>query len=221
MSFIMSKDGFDIQREQMIKRQLIGRDITDTSVLNAFKETPRHKFVNPEQFTSAYSDCPLPIGENQTISQPYIVALMTQALNLKNTDKILEIGTGSGYQTAILAYLAKEVFSIERKENLAKRAKAILRGLNYTNIKIKLGDGTCGWKEYSPFNKIIVTAASPDLPLPLYEQLEEGGRLVIPIASGFAQTLTLFIKESAKMKKEEICGCSFVPLIGKFAYEEK
>jgi len=218
---MQNEDDFVNLREKMVREQLMNRDIKDKNILNAFKAIPRHKFVLQENKASSYSDCPLPIGENQTISQPYMVALMTQVLDVKSTDKVLEIGTGSGYQTAILAYLAGEIFSIERKEILAKRAEATLKELGFINTKIKIDDGTCGWIENAPFDKIMVTAAAPDLPLPLYEQLKTGGKLAAPITSSFSQILTIFIKDDYKMKKEEVCGCSFVPLIGKFGYKDK
>jgi len=217
----MNEAEFKILRNQMVEEQLKARDIVDQKILEVFRLIPRHKFVPVESINSSYSDCPLSIGEGQTISQPYMVALMTQCLDLKKTDRVLEIGTGSGYQTAILASLANEIFSIERKINLAKRAEDILKELGFSNITIKVGDGSQGWPEKSPFNKIIVTAASPDLPMPLYEQLAQDGKLVIPITKGFSQILTVFTKEKNQPLQRQICGCSFVPLIGKFGYKEK
>ncbi len=158
----------------------------------------------------------MPIGEGQTISQPYIVALMTECLNLNGQDKVLEIGTGSGYQATILAELAGEVYTIERFETLAKRAGAILNELGYTNIKIKVGDGTLGWEEAAPFDKIIITAASPQIPLPLTEQLRENGKLILPLGESFSQVLTLVEKKKGKLEFMDICGCVFVPLVGKY-----
>lgn len=211
---------FDLLRQEMIHRQLVPRGIKDERVIEAFKNVPRHKFVPQEYLKSSYGDFPLPIGENQTISQPYIVALMTQVLEIKNTDKILEIGSGSGYQTAILASLAKIVYSVERIELLAKRAEKTLGELGFKNFKIKIDDGTLGWKEFEPYDKIIVTAAAPYLPKTLCEQLNIGGKIVMPISDGFGQTLTLFTKEKDKLRDQNICGCTFVPLIGQYGYKQ-
>lgn len=211
---------FDELRQEMVDKQLLPRGINDQKVIQAFRNVPRHKFVPQEYQKSSYGDFPLPIGENQTISQPYIVALMTQVLKINETDKILEIGTGSGYQAAILASLAKEVYSIERKESLAEKAIMSLKELGFKNVIIKVGDGTLGLEEYAPYDKIIVTSAAPYLPPPLQEQLNVGGRIVIPISAGFGQMLTLFIKEKGQFKKENVCGCTFVPLIGKYGFEQ-
>jgi len=211
---------FETLRREMVDKQLSSRDIRDQRVLEAFRQIPRHKFVPEEYQKSSYGDFPLPIGENQTISQPYIVALMTQLLELKEIDKVLEIGTGSGYQTAILANLAKEVYSVERKEPLAKYAELILKELGYKNITIRIGDGTLGLEEFAPYDKIIVTAAAPSLPETLKGQLNNKGRIVIPISEGFGQVLNLFIKDKGKLIKEDICGCTFVPLIGKYGYKQ-
>jgi protein-L-isoaspartate(D-aspartate) O-methyltransferase len=171
----------------------------------------------------AYDDSPLPIGGNQTISQPYIVALMTQYLKLQGKEKVLEVGTGSGYQTAILAELAKEVYSIERLPNLAEQARRVLSDLGYTNIKITVGDGTIGWEEFLPYDGIIITAAASEVPPPLINQLNENGRLIIPLGSGFAQTLILLEKSNYRINTTEICNCVFVPLIGKYGlkYNDK
>ncbi len=211
---------FDILRDEMVDRQLIPRGIKDERVIEAFRKIPRHKFVPQEYQKSSYGDFPLPIGENQTISQPYIVALMTQILELTNIDRVLEIGTGSGYQTAILASLAKEVYSVERKESLAKQAEAILKELGFKNIKIKVNDGTLGWEEFAAYDKIMVTAAAPSLPQTLKEQLSINGKLTIPLSIGFGQVLTLFTKHKDKFESEEVCGCTFVPLIGKYGYKQ-
>lgn len=208
-------------RDQMVKEQLVGRDIKDKRVLDAFLKVPRHKFVSVESQSSAYADYPLPIGENQTISQPYMVALMSQLLELKPQDSVLEIGTGSGYQAAILAELSKMVYSIERITSLAEKAEKILHELGYTNIKIKVDDGTLGWQEASPFDAIIVTAASPEIPETLITQLAEGGRLVIPVGqTTFGQTLVLVKKNKGRIETKNICGCVFVPLIGKYGYNQ-
>ena len=211
---------FDTLREGMVDRQLIPRGIKDQKVISAFRKIPRHKFIPQDYQKSAYGDFPLPIGEEQTISQPYIVALMTQSLAIKNTDKILEIGTGSGYQTAILASLAKVVYSVERKEPLAKVAQRRLSELGYNNITIKVGDGTLGLEEFAPYDKIMVTAAAPSLPQSLKAQLNNQGKIVIPISAGFSQVLTLFTNQEDRLEKEEICGCVFVPLIGKYGFKK-
>ncbi len=204
----------------MVDEQLIPRGIKDPKVLNAFYKIERHKFIPEDSRSSAYADFPLPIGEGQTISQPYIVALMTQSLNLTGKERVLEVGTGSGYQTAILAELAGEVYSIERFEFLAKMAQTILSGLGFKNIKIKLGDGTLGWEEGAPFDRIIITAASPKVPLPLVEQLADNGRLILPLGESFSQVLTLVEKKNGKLKSIDICGCVFVPLVGKYGLKE-
>lgn len=211
---------FDTLRNRMVDEQLIPRGIKDIRVLNAFRKVPRHRFLPKELINSAYADHPLPIGEGQTISQPYIVALMTEHLKILGEERILEIGTGSGYQVAILAELAKEVYSVERIANLAQNAIKILDELKITNVKIKVGDGTMGWEEFSPFEGIIVTAGAPDIPLPLIEQLKENGKMVVPIGGTFSQVLTLVEKIKAKIKTTDICGCVFVPLLGKYGWGE-
>ncbi|MDD5236574.1 MAG: protein-L-isoaspartate(D-aspartate) O-methyltransferase [Candidatus Omnitrophica bacterium] len=208
---------YETLRERMVAEQLAGRDITDEKVLDVFKKIPRHLFVPAAFEKNAYADYPLPIGEEQTISQPYIVALMTQLLRLTGKEKVLEIGTGSGYQTAALAELAREVYSIERFEDLAVNAKNILAKLGYTNIKIKTGDGTLGWAEQAPFDRIIVTAAAGAIPKTLLEQLKDPGLLVIPLGETFSQVLTVAHKSNNKIDLERICGCVFVPLVGKHA----
>lgn len=200
----------------MVDEQLILRDIKNPRVLDAFKKIERHKFIPQEFATSAYADFPVPIGEGQTISQPYIVALMTEYLDLTGSERVLEVGTGSGYQTAILAELAKEIFTIERFENLAKQAQNLLNELGYKNIKIKVGDGTLGWPEQAPFDRIIITAASPSIPPPLSEQLKEGGKLILPLGEAFGQVLTLVEKKQGILQYKDICGCVFVPLVGKY-----
>jgi protein-L-isoaspartate(D-aspartate) O-methyltransferase len=204
----------------MVEEQLLRRDIKDERVLEVFKKIERHKFIPKDLITNAYADFPVPIGENQTISQPYIVALMTEQLSLTGEEKILEIGTGSGYQTAILAELAKEVYSIERLEYLNKRAEIVLKELGYKNIKMKVDDGTLGWPEFAPFDRIIITAASPRIPLPLIEQLKENGKLILPLGESLGQVLTLVEKKKDKLESIRICGCVFVPLIGKYGYRD-
>ena len=207
-------------RETMVEQQLSARDIHDNRVLDVFRKVPRHKFISEEFQPNAYADYPLPIGENQTISQPYMVALMTQLLELKGREKVLEIGTGSGYQSAVLAELSETVYSVERISSLADKAQNALIELGYKNVNIKVDDGTLGWQEFSPFDAIIVTAASPNIPDILIKQLDDKGRLVIPVGESFAQTLVLAKKISGKIKIKNICGCVFVPLLGKYGWNK-
>ena len=204
----------------MIAQQLRARDIHDERVIAAFEKIPRHAFVSKEYQQTAYADFPLPIGHGQTISQPYIVALMTQALSILPHETILEIGTGSGYQTAILATLAKAVYTIERLETLSQQAQSTLSQLLFDNITYAIGDGTLGWKKHAPYDKIIITAACPQLPLSLKEQLNESGRIIAPVGTGFSQTLTLFNKQEGILKKTILCDCAFVPLIGEQGFNE-
>jgi protein-L-isoaspartate(D-aspartate) O-methyltransferase len=207
---------YETLKKAMVEEQLMCRGIKNQKVLDAFRKVERHKFIPEDLRNNSYSDYPLPIGEGQTISQPYMVALMTECLGLTGGDKILEIGTGSGYQAAILAELAKEVYTIERFDSLAKRAEGVLNELGYKNIKIKVGDGTLGWPEEAPFDKIIITAATPRVPLPLTEQLKENGKLVLPLGESFSQILTVIEKRKDKLETLEVCGCVFVPLVGKY-----
>jgi len=211
---------FKSLREEMVTEQIMRRGVVAPRVIEAFRKVPRHLFV-PEEFRShSYNDHPLPIGEGQTISQPYIVALMTDLLGLSGEEKVLEIGTGSGYQAAILAELGREVYTVERHKLLAERAERILKELNYQNVKVLVGDGTKGWKEFAPYQRIMVTASAPDVPQPLFEQLDEMGKLVIPIGGRWSQDLTLVEKKKSKMTRKYICGCVFVPLIGEYGYKE-
>ena len=205
---------FHLQRKRMVERQLIPRGIRDPRVLNAMEKVPRDRFVEKALAGEAYSDYPLLIGHNQTISQPYIVALMTEALDLSGKDKTLEIGTGSGYQTAILAELSREVYTIERIKPLLIKAKEVLTELDYKNIMFKAFDGTLGWKEYEPYDAIIVTAGAPEIPEPLLEQLAEGGRLIIPVGNRFSQELIRITKEKGNYSEKSFGGCRFVDLIG-------
>lgn len=199
---------------------LVERGIKDSRVLQAFRKVPRHLFLDEALWPQAYSDHPLPIGEKQTISQPYIVALMTEALQLTGVERVLEVGTGSGYQTAILAELADRVYSIERIPGLAKRARKVLDELKYTNIVIRVGDGTEGWRDESPFAGIIVTASAPDAPDPLMQQLETGGRLIIPIGEEQFQDLMLYVKEGEdRYREQNYGGCRFVKLIGEHGWK--
>jgi len=209
------------QRRKMIEEQLLGRGIKDLAVMEAMSRVPRHLFVNTSLQHRAYGDCPLPIGENQTISQPYIVALMTQILQLKGEERILEIGTGSGYQTAILAELASQVFTIERIKPLAKKTKGLLEGLGYENIVYKAFDGTYGWRDQSPFDAILISASTPEVPTTLIEQLTDKGRLVAPVGGRETQDLIVLTKNGSRVVKREMGSCKFVPLIGKFAWPEE
>ena len=208
-------------RETMVSRQIARRGIDDPRVLKAFREVPRHRFVPMVGLTTAYADHPIPIGEGQTISQPYMVALMTDLLNLKGDEKVLEIGTGSGYQAAILAELADKVYSVERLPAIAERTRQLLEEMGYGNIAIKVGDGTRGWEEHSPYGGIIVTAGAPEVPQPLVDQLDEGGRLVIPAGRGYSQSLLVFAKRAGKILKSNAGGCVFVPLTGDFGRKDK
>jgi protein-L-isoaspartate(D-aspartate) O-methyltransferase len=185
------------------------------------RKIPRHLFVDEPLHSEAYNDYPLPIGEGQTISQPYIVALMTASLGLKGRGKVLEIGTGSGYQTAILSQLAQSVFTIERIPSLVQKAKAILDSLGFLNIAYKVGDGTLGWPEAAPFQAILATAASPEIPTPYLEQLDIGARLVIPLGDKFSQVLYKITRlPDGKIAKQILCGCRFVPLLGIYGWSE-
>ena len=216
-----NKDIFSLARERMVRDQIEARGIKDKRLLNVMRKIPRHLFVEEALRNQAYNDYPLPIGEGQTISQPYIVALMTEALELKGQEKVLEIGTGCGYQTAILAELAQSVFTIERVPTLMQRAKAILDSLGYFNVAYKTGNGTLGWPEVAPFQGIIVTAAAPEIPQPYVEQLEPGGKMVIPLGDKFSQVLYKIIKlPDGRIKKQYLCGCRFVPLVGIYGWSE-
>jgi protein-L-isoaspartate(D-aspartate) O-methyltransferase len=201
-------------RERMVKEQLMARGIQDTRVLAAMGKVPREEFVPDDLRRSSYSDHPLPIGHNQTISQPFIVAFMTEKLRPQPKDRILEIGTGSGYQAAILAELAAEVFSIEIVEPLGKRARDTLERLRYKNVSVKIGDGYKGWPEHAPFDSVIVTCAPDHVPQPLVDQLKENGRMIIPVGVGDAQELVLLEKEAGKMRRRSVLPVRFVPMTG-------
>ena len=211
---------YRLAREKMVKTQLIPRGIQDPRVLKAMEEVRRDLFVDEALVGEAYNDHPLPIGDNQTISQPYIVALMTEALSLKGDEKVLEIGTGSGYQTAILAKLADRVYTVERIRPLMVKARTLLADLNYHNILFKAFDGTLGWDEYAPYEAIIVTAGAPKIPLPLLDQLAEGGRLVIPIGNKYSQELLRITKKKGNYTQENLGGCRFVNLVGVHGWKE-
>ncbi len=214
-----NSESFESLRKRLVEMHLKGKDIYNLDVLNAFLKVPRHLFVPDYLKNEAYNDYPLPIGYGQTVSQPYMIAYMVQALNPDKALKVLEIGTGSGYTTAILAELFKEVYTVEIIPELSQNAKTVLEGLGYTNIKYKVGDGSEGWKEFAPFDRIIVTAAAPEAPPPLLEQLSEKGVLVIPVTRGFGEVLERYTKSGAKFNKEELTYCSFVPLKGKYGFK--
>ncbi len=207
---------FAQRRRSMVLNQLKSRDIVDSKVLQAMLTVPRHKFVDEHIRESAYNDYPLAIGEGQTISQPYIVALMTQLLELKGNEKVLEIGTGSGYQAAVLAEIVKEIYTVEIYESLSKKSEKLLTDLGYRNIKFKVGDGYYGWEEYAPYDAIIVTCAPDHVPPPLLQQIkEDGGRIVIPVGGiWMVQTLMKIEKAGGQIKSKGIIGVRFVPMIG-------
>ena len=211
---------FDEQRKWMVDEQLIPRGISDARVLDAFRKVPRHHFVPVPYNVGSYGDHPLPIGSGQTISQPYIVALMTEALGLKGGERVLEVGTGSGYQAAILAELCGEAYTIEREKGLLEKSQKVLAKEGYDNIFFKCGDGTEGWLEEAPFDGIIITAAAPDVPEPLKEQLADGGRIVIPVGTLYSQMLVAVQKKGDEFSQENLCGCVFVPLIGRYGWHD-
>jgi protein-L-isoaspartate(D-aspartate) O-methyltransferase len=211
--------GFDELREFMVRTQLIPRGIKDERVLKAMKKVPRHLFVDESLQYKAYDDMALPIGEGQTISQPYMVAIMTELLGLRGNEKALEIGTGSGYQAAILGELSKEVYTVERFAVLAEKAEEEFRLLGYHNIYVRVGDGTLGWPEEAPFDRIIITAATPSIPKPILEQLSGEGVIVGPVGERFSQQLIRVKKSKGKFFEEYHTPCVFVPLIGKYGWE--
>lgn len=214
-SYILASDPYLQKREWMVNHDIKGRGIKDKMVLDAMGKIPRHLFVDDYLKDRAYADHPLPIGEGQTISQPYVVALMTEALKLKPTDRVLEIGTGSGYQAAVLAEIVKEVHTIEIRKSLAEKADKRLKDLGYKNIKVKYADGYFGWEEFAPFDAIILTASANHIPPPLIMQLKEGGRLIIPLGSTvYYQTLTLATKKKNELYLEQMGSVAFVPMTG-------
>jgi len=211
-----TQDSYAEQREDMVKNQVQRRGITDERVLQAMREVPRHLFINERYRHLAYADHPLPIEAEQTISQPYIVALMTETAQVRKGDKVLEIGTGSGYQAAVLAHLTDQVFTIEIIKELAEKAENRLQKLGYTQVQVKWGDGNKGWEKHAPYDAVIVTCASEKVPPDLFKQLKEGGRMVIPLGSSSSyQILTLVGKKQGKMVKKEILGVRFVPMTEK------
>lgn len=209
------KDIYARSRRNMVEGQLIPRGIKQEELLRAMGTVPRHLFVEEGLLAQAYSDYPLPIGESQTISQPFMVALMTEAMELTGAEKVLEIGAGSGYQAAVLSFLAERVFTIERIPALASRARKVLDILHYSNVQIRIGDGTMGWPEEAPFDAIIVTAGAPRVPEVYINQLKVGGRLVIPVGGEFMQELVRIRKTAGGTVTEDLGGCRFVKLIGK------
>ncbi len=211
---------YRLARERMVKNQLIPRGIADENVLRAMGKIPRHLFVEEALVGEAYNDHPLPIGHKQTISQPYIVALMTEALELTGKEKVLEIGTGSGYQTAILAELSDRVYTIERIEPLLEKSKELLQSLGYKNIYFKAYDGTLGWEDFAPFDAIIVTAGAPKVPDPLLKQLADGGRMIIPIGNKYTQDLIKVTRIKDRFAEKNLGGCRFVDLIGEHGWKD-
>ena len=214
------KPDYRLAREKMVRGQLIPRGIEDQRVLDAMSKIPRDRFVDEALAGEAYNDHPLPIGHKQTISQPYMVALMTEALGLKGDEKVLEIGTGSGYQTAILAQLAERVYTVERIRVLMVKARTLLAELECNNVLFKAYDGTLGWQEHAPYDAIMVTAGAPGIPEPLLEQLAEGGRLLIPIGDRSSQNLMRITKKNGKYLQENLGGCRFVDLIGLHGWKD-
>ena len=208
------------RREEMVKRQIAARGITDARVLAAMAKVPRHRFVSEALTDQSYGDYPLPIGEQQTISQPFIVAEMTQALQLSAEDRVLEIGTGSGYQAAILAEIAYRVYTVERIHSLLLQARRLFDELRYHNIVTHYSDGTTGWKDQSPFNAIIVTAGSPHIPMALVQQLAVGGRMVIPVGDSVTQELIKIVRDDSGIRKTNLGGCRFVKLIGENGWKK-
>ena len=213
-------EDFAAERERMVAQQIAPRGITDQRLLAAMRKVPRHVFFcGPKAGIEAYGDHPVPIGEGQTISQPYMVALMTQYLRLTGSERVLEVGTGSGYQAAILAELAAEVYSVERIAKLAERATETLDRQGYRNVHVKLGDGSLGWPEHAPYDGIIVTAGAPRVPAALTEQLGDGGALVVPVGPRHTQMLTIITRERDKLHRESGTACVFVKLIGDGGWE--
>ena len=217
---ITKADKFIRQREEMVKHQIEARGISDAKVLAAMATVPRHLFVSEALVDQAYGDFPLPIGDQQTISQPYIVAEMTQALQLSINDRVLEVGTGSGYQAAILAEIAYRVYSIERIHSLMIKARRILDTLQYHNVVTRYSDGTLGWEEESPFDAIIVTAGAPTIPQALVDQLADGGRMVVPVGDQHSQELIKIYKDAKEIHQTNMGGCRFVKLVGQYGWRQ-
>jgi len=214
-------DTMDYQRQRnlMVDTQIISRGVNDARVIAAMRKVPRHLFMDESSWYKAYDDMALPVGEGQTISQPYMVAVMTELLSLGGDEKVLEIGTGSGYQAAVLAELSRELYTIERIQSLSDRAREVIAELGYDNIHMKVGDGTLGWPEAAPFDRILITAAAPVVPEPLVDQLSEGGILVAPVGDRFSQQLVRVIKQRGKLSKDFHTPCVFVPLVGEHGWK--
>jgi protein-L-isoaspartate(D-aspartate) O-methyltransferase len=212
---------YAVDRERMVRDQIEARGVSDRRVLAAMRAVPRHLFVPAYQRDAAYRDTPLAIGQGQTISQPYIVALMTELLELAGDERVLEIGTGSGYQAAILGWLAAEVVTIERFSSLAQEARDRLAALGCSNVRVEVGDGSRGWPEGAPYDAIVVTAASPGVPDPLPDQLADGGRLVVPVGPRWTQHLVRVRREGGAFKRETLIGVAFVPLIGEHGWQDR
>jgi len=211
---------FDQLRKEMVERQLRVRGLTDERVLKVMEKVPRHLFVEESLRHRAYDDCALPIGKGQTISQPYMVAMMTEVLAPEPDSRVLEVGTGSGYQAAVLAELVSEVYTIERNPALSRRAEEILKNLGYSNVHLFTGDGSLGLPEHAPFDRILITAASPDVPAPLKDQLVDGGLLVAPVGGRFSQQVVRLEKRGTDFRERYFTPCVFVPLIGKYGWDE-
>jgi protein-L-isoaspartate(D-aspartate) O-methyltransferase len=212
--YTLDEDKWTFERNRMVSHQIEARAVRDERVLNAMRNVPRHMFVSEDLKDRAYTDNPLPIGQGQTISQPYIVAFMTEALETKEDYKILEIGTGCGYQSAVLASIVKEVYTIEIVEDLYRKSSELLKKMGYTNINCKFGDGYNGWMDYAPFDGIIITAAPSKLPLNLMEQLKTGGKMIVPVGTGWHQELKCIRKTSHGMDTEFLLDVRFVPMTG-------
>lgn len=211
---------YEKERSRMVDEQIAGRGVRDERVLAAMRKAPRHEFLPEAIRGMAYQDSALPLGESQTMSQPYIVALMTELLELQGTERVLEIGTGSGYQAAVLAELCEKVYTVERIKTLADKARATLDRLGYHRVAIKMYDGTYGWKDMAPFDAIMVTAGAPEVPAPLVEQLRVGGRMVIPVGERVGQHLVKVVRTAEGFSTERSIPCMFVPLIGAFGWKE-
>jgi protein-L-isoaspartate(D-aspartate) O-methyltransferase len=211
---------YESERKRMVDEQIAARGVKDQRVLAAMRKVPRHEFLPEVIRGMAYGDHALPLGEGQTMSQPYMVALMTELLGLQGTERVLEIGTGSGYQAAVLAELCEKVYTVERVKTLAEKARATLDRLGYKSVAIKVYDGTYGWKDMAPFDAIMVTAGAPDIPAPLVEQLKEGGRMVIPVGERYGQLLVKVVKTAEAIITEKSIPCVFVPLIGNYGWKE-
>ncbi len=215
-----AEDKFALARRRMLEHDLKGRDITDPGVLKVMAEIRRQEFIPPSYRFQAYADGPLPIGCGQTISQPYIVALMTQALRVNQHCEVLEIGTGSGYQTAVLCKLAKKVYTVEKFNELSESAQAVLGGLGIKNVEFYIGDGSCGWPGKQTFDRIIITATVPKIPQPIFDQLSDSGLIIAPIGPAGMQQLVVYDKKKDKLTKKVLCDVRFVRLIGKYGFEQ-